>query len=1359
MSAVGPCIDDEAAVCFLEGEMPDERSREIEQHIEDCSNCRRLLASLAGIASEAEPIAGLSSARNLPAADQRYTVLGEHARGGQARILIAFDENVGREVALKELLPGGSGSSDDPSWRDATARFLREAELTGQLVHPGVVSVFEIGRRPDGTFFYTMELVHGRTLSEVLSQRPPMQDRLGLLSHFLSVCHVVAYAHSRGIVHRDIKPQNIMVGEFGETVLLDWGLAKERDEDDDLQASPLSPRAVSPSPDATREGTIIGTPGYMSPEQAGGRLGEVDERSDIYGLGAVLFEVLTGLSPAQAAGALGAGAEAGRARSLSSGAPPELQAVAEKALAPRKEDRYQRASELAQEVTAFMTGGRVRAFSYTRWDLVRRFAAGHKPLLTAVAAMVAVVLSAFVLITLAWRSELTSRRAAEASGKAAQESEKIAAARGRDALQGGAKLALSQGDKLQARAKLRGALELGDSLAARAMWRELRSDPERFAVHFSSSAYAVAFSPNSSELAVGLQDASVHLVDRVSRSTRILRGGGDQIDALAYSRDGERLAAGTLSGQIALWDRSGGLTHLGERGPRIQQIAFSPDGAFLASASVRGQVDLWDASRASLQAQLPMPDPWVMSVAFSPDGRHLAASSLRNPAMVWDIAAKTPVLRFPGSARALAYSPDGDWIAGGDSEGNVHLWRSDSGELVRRLRGHGAWINRVTFSSNRRWLASASGDGTVRLWDLRSGDPARVLSMRNEAVSDVAFSADSSLLAGAGGLVRVWEVGVFEGRHEPSPPSKALNEARFGPDGTHIASVGTDGSLQIWEASGHLQSSWPGHASVVQAACISPDGRLLASASWDGLLIVQDASTGAARNRFSVGDRLLSIACAPDNRHLALGGSDGVLRIHDLISGELRRAFRSGGTADPIYALVYTPDERHLIAGRKSGRIEFWSLGSASLDRVLLGHTEEVIGLALDARGKMLASGGIDQSVRVWRMADGSGRILGKSPGRVYKLAWEPGSQRIAAPISTGEVMVWDLSTNAPPKSFAAHDGEVNSIDFAPDGKSAVTAGDDGVLRLWDTSSWSPKWYTRAVVWAPGPEILNHRGWMALDTSSRLAPMAPAASPPAWRRAVESSRKASMQPAGPLCIARENGVELWDVPSDRLQMTVSVGSPFEIASISGGCSVLKEGRATLYRPGEPAAEVASGVLLQSGGEEKLATVGREVLLFDPLGRSLGAYGTGAGITAAFPLGKRMAVGFKDGGIELREGGERLAIFFRETPDSAVTRLGPGPNGTLVAGFANGSFGVWSLSSGEPLGHGAVHGAIRHLLLHDGVLLVASEVGATATMDLSVLTADYCDLLEEVWSRIPVLWRDQGAVVLAPEPKHGCRSRP
>src|SRR5690348_12331752 len=223
----------------------------------------------------------------------RYTYLSpegergaEIGRGGIGRVLLVMDAHLGREVAIKELLQDEAGVDSE-----LMTRFLAEARITGQLEHPNIVPVYELGRRADGRLYYTMRMVRGETLSAALERARTLADRLALLTHFAGLCNAIAYAHSRGVVHRDIKPDNVMIGEFGETVVLDWGMAKVRPAatasggDDGMAVD----RLEHFDPDVTMEGSLCGTPTHMSPEQARGALDEIDERSDVWALGVVLY--------------------------------------------------------------------------------------------------------------------------------------------------------------------------------------------------------------------------------------------------------------------------------------------------------------------------------------------------------------------------------------------------------------------------------------------------------------------------------------------------------------------------------------------------------------------------------------------------------------------------------------------------------------------------------------------------------------------------------------------------------------------------------------------------------------------------------------------------------------------------------------------------------------------------------------------------------------------------------------------------------------------------------------------------------------------------------------------------------------
>jgi serine/threonine protein kinase/tetratricopeptide (TPR) repeat protein len=345
--------------------------------------------------------AGLATTDHVPQSYDRYTLSRLHATGGIGRVWLARDSSLGRDVALKELHPERAGN---PAM---AARFLREARITGQLEHPGVVPIYEVGRRPEGQQpFYTMRFVRGRTLADAVAnyQHRREEGKAGplelreLLTAVVAVCNAVAFAHSRGVLHRDLKPQNVVLGDYGEAIVLDWGLARLTGQAEDGAA--LSEASSTAETDGTLQGQVLGTPSYMAPEQAEGRLDLLGPATDVYGLGAILYEVLTGQAPFRGNDTSSVLRQViheppPAPRSLVPDTPRALAAVCLKALAKNPAERYARATDLAGEIQHWLAGEPVSAYREPWAERSRRWLRRHRTL--AVSGVATLVVAAVAL--------------------------------------------------------------------------------------------------------------------------------------------------------------------------------------------------------------------------------------------------------------------------------------------------------------------------------------------------------------------------------------------------------------------------------------------------------------------------------------------------------------------------------------------------------------------------------------------------------------------------------------------------------------------------------------------------------------------------------------------------------------------------------------------------------------------------------------------------------------------------------------------------------------------------------------------------------------------------------------------------
>jgi hypothetical protein len=571
---------------------------------------------------------------------QRYRLGVELGRGGMGRVVEAFDTQLGRTVALKEVLPKGPG---------VARRFAREVQITARLEHPAIVPLYDSGTTADGRPFYVMRRVTGRPLDEMIKRAPNLAERLVLLPAVLAAIDAVAHAHRRGVIHRDLKPANILVGELGETVVIDWGLAKvvgEEDDNDSGEAKNLTPADSL----QTQVGTVFGTPGFMPPEQVRGE--ELGARGDVYALGATLYQLLAGAPPhagTSATEVLGKTLkhDVEPLDDAAPGSPPELVAIVDKALSFEPETRYANAGALGEDVRRFLSGQLVAAHRYTSRQRLGRFAKRHRgALIIAAAAAVALAVLAWVSV-----SRVLSERDSATQARRDAEREKLAAEQARDRL-------AERNDALvvtQARALL-------ESNPTEALATLKQLDPKSPRLD-EAKAVAQAAVMRGSWFAIRSTD-DLTFVTELSVDGKFL---------LQLSRDG-------TDSLLRVWDLDRRRLAMSRPYGRGYRTVWLADNKILAYSDKRVPEILDPMTNQTAATTLPPLD----SVRPDAQGRRVLAVDDQKRALLFDVATGTSRTLWAGhSVTDYEIAPDGSWLALADKQGLVVL-DADGKELGAR---------------------------------------------------------------------------------------------------------------------------------------------------------------------------------------------------------------------------------------------------------------------------------------------------------------------------------------------------------------------------------------------------------------------------------------------------------------------------------------------------------------------------------------------------------------------------------------------------------------------------------------------------------------------------------------------------
>jgi WD40 repeat protein/serine/threonine protein kinase len=997
-----------------------------------------------------------------------YKILGCLGRGGAGVVYRAMHVGLGRIVALKRIQEEGEPS---PEQRE---RFRREAGALAKLRHPNIVQVYDVGEHA-GRPYLAMEFVEGGSLAARTSGTPQRSETAALIVEGLA--RGVHHAHQRGLIHRDLKPANVLLHWVDEVPdrpscegctpkITDFGLVKDLN-----QGSWLT---------ETRD--ILGTPSYMAPEQAQGSGNAVGPLVDVWALGAVLYELLTCRPPFVGESVLDTLLqvrfnEPVRPARLQPKVPRPLETICLKCLEKEPINRYVSAAALADDLRRHLDGRPIHAqppsVASRVWRWCRRNP-GVAGLSAAVFLLLLLVLSREAILRAA--AETRAREAVAARGRANQLAESESNLR-RDAEQRSLHLTLEKAWSLPEQGQIAEGMlwlvrcleiapaddvDLQQAIRANlAAWNG-RIHPLRQLLLQGGPITALASSPAGKRLASSTE-RSVRLFDLVTgEPIGAPLAHEAPVQSLAFSSDGTRLVAATITPAIYTWDMaSGEMSGAPLRNPdwvgtsdwRYPAVVLSSDGAHALVKGKNDTAQLWETSTGKSVGR-PLPVPFY-ALTFSADGLRFVAGS-GSTAQVWDLSSEHHVgkpLVHSASIDTVHLNRNGSKVVVGGEDITARLWDVARGEPFGASLRHQESVLVARFSPGGSQVVTGGLDRMARLWDAATGEPTGPPIRHLDAVDRAAFSPDGRILATGSrdGLINIHEVSRRQPHVEPLKQRQALLAVGFSPKGGRAVTACWDGTAQEWDLATHKPVGGPlgEYKNLCPVTVYSPDGSRILTARWDGTAQQWDAVTrqpvGPAMHHE---DAILAAAYSPDGSKILTGSQDKTAQLWEAATG------RSIGKPLPhthsVHAVAFHPDGDLLLTGSYDRTACVWDAHTQQRIEPPFPHTARVSDVAFSPDGSKVLTATQDGVAQLWDL----GRKPVGQPMRhavtIRRAAFSPDGQRIVTASHDGTARIWDVATQRSLGTPLTHAAGVKAVAFSPDGQHILTGDADGRAWLWD---------------------------------------------------------------------------------------------------------------------------------------------------------------------------------------------------------------------------------------------------------------------------------------------------------------------